>query len=58
MCSEGAGRLVEGRKGKRGQNLHLPDAVDHLFILVIVWDWALRRPKSSLQLSVVLEHPV
>ena len=30
VCSEGAGRGVEGRKGKRGQNLHLSDTVDHL----------------------------
>lgn len=28
MCSEGTGRGAEGRKGKRGQNLHLSDTVD------------------------------
>lgn len=25
---------------------------------VIMWDFALRRPKSSLQLNDVLEHPL
>jgi len=54
MCSEGAGRGMEGR----GSKISVFQTLHHLFCSVIEWDCALRRPKSSLQLSDVLEHPV
>lgn len=61
MCTEEAGRGVEGGKGSRGQNtfrFQISDTVDHLFSSAIMWDCALRRPSSSLLPSDVLEHPV